>query len=110
MGLLDAKGQRPRQAAPVTSQRNSSPVIERRGEPQADREAGVQPPEVNTHEGRKGLVQWEDGKPFLHFCKECGAEAFAGYGVNTRADRLGSWYCRDHDPARSTGIDGICCT
>ncbi len=110
MGLLDAKGQRPRQAAPATPQRNSPPVIERSGEPQADREAGEQPQKVNTHEGRKGLVQWEDGKPFLHFCNECGAEAYRGYEVNVRLDRLGCWYCRDHDPARSTEFDGICGT
>jgi hypothetical protein len=35
---------------------------------------------------------------FLHRCCKCGVHASFGYGVNLRADKLGTWFCGDHRP------------
>ena len=39
----------------------------------------------------------------IHLC-HCGQPGPFGYGVNLRADKLGTWYCREHRP--TGGNDG----
>lgn len=96
MGLLDAKtaGKKPRPSS--SSAIITPPVTEPRGELQADRVAVEV--EAKTFRARMGLVEWKDGHPFLHYCEECGAEAFFGYGVNLQKEKLGRWFCRHHRP------------
>jgi hypothetical protein len=38
-----------------------------------------------------------DGR-FIHRCCVCGEQAFFGYGVSLRQDKLGVWYCGEHRP------------
>jgi hypothetical protein len=35
---------------------------------------------------------------FIHVCCKCGTHAAFGFGVNLRADELGTWYCGIHKP------------
>lgn len=82
------------------------PRPEPRGEPQADRVVtaaandeplaallSTPPPDPQ----RAGLVQWQEGGLFLHYC-ECGAWGVFGYDVDLVAGRLGRWYCGAHRP------------
>lgn len=55
-------------------------------------------PDTEPDPTRVGLVSWEDGKPFVHYCAVCGAWGSFGYDVNLRKDRLGRWYCLAHKP------------
>jgi hypothetical protein len=39
---------------------------------------------------------------FIHVCCKCGTHAAFGFGVNLRADKLGTWYCGEHKPTPKT--------
>ena len=109
MGLFAIKGSaRKLMPGPVVtaSIEATSPRQETRGEPQADRAGTVAandeplaalltPPPVDPT--RAGLVQWEEGGHFLHYC-QCGAWGVFGYAVDLKAGRLGQWYCPAHKP------------
>ena len=41
-------------------------------------------------------AHFDDEGRFIHRC-HCGAHAAFGYGVNLRADKLGTWYCGHTD-------------
>jgi hypothetical protein len=55
-------------------------------------------PDTEPDPTRVGLVAWDDGKPFVHYCAVCGAWGSFGYDVDLRNDRLGRWYCLLHRP------------
>ena len=46
-----------------------------------------------------GFVGYDKRGRFLHFC-HCGAWGAFGYDVKLLHDKLGTWYCREHRPAR----------
>jgi hypothetical protein len=47
-------------------------------------------------------AHFDDEGRFIHRCCKCGAHAAFGYGVNLRADKLGTWYCGHHRPTPKT--------
>jgi hypothetical protein len=77
-------------APPDWFQRIASPV---EGEPNFDQPCAE----------RRGRVEEQPSRVFLHFCTECGRWGAFGYGVNLRAGRLGEWYCATHRPQPAGG-------
>lgn len=55
-------------------------------------------PDTEPDPSRVGLVLWEEGQPFVHYCAVCGAWGSFGFDVDLRNDRLGRWYCMAHKP------------
>lgn len=109
MGLLDAKASAARKpvapvrAAPVPARALVAPeplpfLVD---EPPAPPPPPAEPPRARDDEpdpSRVGLVQFEPGKPFLHYCMVCGAWGAWGFDVFLLKGRTGRWYCSAHRP------------
>ena len=75
--------------AVVRKNKWTATVIAQTAEPSPDDERVIKDPEY---------------QPIVFRCAICGAYACYGYGVNLRADRIGTWYCPQHKPGR--GVNG----
>ena len=58
----------------------------------------IEPPEIFA----PGFVGFNAKGMFIHIC-HCGVWGAFGFGVSVRNDKLGTWYCAEHNPERRTG-------
>jgi hypothetical protein len=98
MGLLDAK------SVTIESRKLAARAVSSPHLPLNNREALASPPiarspEMRPNPARAGLVVFEPGRPFSHYCEICGAWGSFGYGhLNFRTGKLGRWFCFEHKP------------
>jgi hypothetical protein len=107
MGLLDLKSRKGVGGAASSPFSPGLPLpavaqIPRRVEPHAAPEPPEPPSsrslDLQPDPARIGLVVFQKGRPFTHYCQICGAWGFFGLGVNLNAENPGKWFCLEHRP------------